>query len=59
MACQAQFLKLEAPEAISNETSLRYVEIQVTPACKRLIPALPVLSYPKARSAPVFGSNIP
>jgi hypothetical protein len=29
----------------------------VRPACKWLIPALPVLTYQKVRSAPVLGIN--
>ncbi|RWA99457.1 MAG: hypothetical protein EOQ33_24040 [Mesorhizobium sp.] len=34
-------------------------DIQVMPACERLIPALPVLTYPKVRSAPVLGIHHP
>ncbi|TIL25826.1 MAG: hypothetical protein E5Y85_35115, partial [Mesorhizobium sp.] len=39
--------------AFIGNSSLGCVDIQVMPACERRFPALPVLTYPKVRSAPV------
>ncbi|TRC98257.1 hypothetical protein FJV76_13075 [Mesorhizobium sp. WSM4303] len=37
--------------------SFRCIDIQVMPACKCRVAALPVLTYPKVRSAPVLATR--
>ncbi|TIN16433.1 MAG: hypothetical protein E5Y31_30325, partial [Mesorhizobium sp.] len=43
--------------AQTSDQDTRCVDIQVMPACKRRVPALPVLTYPNVRSAPVLGTH--